>query len=127
MPSNAYQRLGIVTDKKLADIVLGDLNGLSCSTEFTEFVATQFRYYGYSVALNDPYVGLDLLRQYGRPAQGFESLQIEINRAVYLNEDTQEPLAHFPKVQADIEDILKAIAMYIRQALTRCAKPLTQL
>jgi N-formylglutamate deformylase len=117
MPSNAYQRLGIVTDKKLADIVLGDLNGVSCSAEFTAAVASQFTRLGYSVALNDPYAGLDLLRQYGRPDKGFQSLQIEINRAVYLNEDTREPLAHFPKVQADMEQVLGGIAHYIRNAL----------
>lgn len=117
MPSNAYQRLGIVTDKKLADIVLGDLNGLSCSAAFTDFVADQFRQRGYSVALNDPYVGLDLLRQYGQPVQGFESLQIEINRSVYLDEATREPLPSFPKVQADMAYVMDAIANYVRQAL----------
>jgi N-formylglutamate deformylase len=117
MPSNAYQRLGIVTDKKLADIVLGDLNGVSSNTEFTTVVATQFTELGYSVAFNDPYAGLDLLRQYGQPDRGFQSLQIEINRAVYLNEDTREPLPQFFKVQADIGRVLKGIADYIRSAL----------
>lgn len=117
MPSNAYHRLGIVTDKKLADIVLGDLNGLSSSSEFTDVVAAQFVRLGYSVAFNDPYAGLDLLRQYGRPDRGFQSLQIEVNRAVYMNEDTREPLSHFVKVQADMGLVLEGIAHYIRSAL----------
>ena len=117
MPSNAYQRLGIVTDKKLADIVLGDLNGVSSSAEFTAAVAAQFTQLGYSVAFNDPYAGLDLLRQYGQPDRGFQSLQIEINRAVYLNEDTREPLPQFFKVQADLELVIAGIAHYIRRVL----------
>ena len=117
MPSNAYQRLGIVTDKKLADIVLGDLNGVSSSAEFTAAVAAQFTQLGYSVAFNDPYAGLDLLRQYGQPDRGFQSLQIEINRAVYLNEDTREPLPQFFKVQADLGLVIAGIAHYIRRVL----------
>lgn len=117
MPSNAYQRLGIVTDKKLADIVLGDVHGLSCSAEFTHVVAEQFTSLGYSVAINDPYAGQDLLRQYGQPQRGFQSLQIEINRACYLDEETREPSARFDQVQADIGRALKGIAAYIQDAL----------
>ena len=117
MPSNAYQRLGIVTDKKLADIVLGDLNGVSSSAEFTAVVAAQFTRLGYSVAFNDPYAGLDLLRQYGQPDRGCQSVQIEINRAVYLNEDTREPLPQFFKVQADLGLVIAGIAHYIRRVL----------
>ena len=117
MPSNAYQRLGIVTDKKLADIVLGDLNGVSSSAEFTAAVAAQFTQLGYSVAFNDPYAGLDLLRQYGQPDRGCQSVQIEINRAVYLNEDTREPLPQFFKVQADLGLVIAGIAHYIRRVL----------
>ena len=117
MPSNAYQRLGIVTDKKLADVVLGDLNGVSSSSEFTAVVAAQFTRLGYSVAFNDPYAGLDLLRQYGQPDRGCQSVQIEINRAVYLNEDTREPLPQFFKVQADLGLVIAGIAHYIRRVL----------
>jgi N-formylglutamate deformylase len=117
MPSNAYQRLGIVTDKKLADIVLGNVHGASCSAEFTQVVAELFAALGYSVAINDPYAGQDLLRQYGQPEQGFQSLQIEINRALYLNENTREPIARFSQLQTDIGQVLKGIAAYIQVAL----------
>ncbi|MBL8377410.1 MAG: N-formylglutamate amidohydrolase [Burkholderiales bacterium] len=117
MPSNAYQRLGIVTDKKLADIVLGDVHGVSCSGEFTQVVSEQFKALGYSVAINDPYAGMDLLRQYGQPERGFQSLQIEINRAMYLDEDTREPSARFSQMQADIGQVLKGITAYIQAAL----------
>ena len=117
MPSNAYQRLGIVTDKKLADIVLGDVHGISCSAEFTQVVAKEFTALGYTVAINDPYAGQDLLRLYGQPQQGYQSLQIEINRALYLDEDTREPSGRFTQVQADIGLVLKGIAAYIQVAL----------
>ena len=114
MPSNAYERLGL-PDKPLADIVLGDLHGASCSTAFTNLVAAEFRRQGYTVALNDPYAGQDLVRSLGRPARGQHSLQGEINRALYLNEKTREPKRQFQEMRKRIQLVLQAIADYIRE------------
>ena len=117
MPSNAYERLGRVSDVPLADVVLGDLQGQSCSPGFTACVAGAFRSLGYSVALNDPYAGQDLVRTHGRPGNGCESLQIEINRKLYLDEDTREPLGRFAQVRSDIGRVLEAIATTLRAEL----------
>lgn len=116
MPSNAYERLGRVAPGPLADVVLGDLNGRSCSSAFTQRVAEAFRRRGYCVAINDPYAGQELLRRFGAPSRGHESLQIEINRAIYLNEQTREPLPHASRVRADITDLLHEMAAHIRSA-----------
>jgi N-formylglutamate deformylase len=116
MPSNAYERLGRVAPGPLADVVLGDLNGRSCSSAFTQRVAEAFRRRGYCVAINDPYAGQELLRRFGAPSRGHESLQIEINRAIYLNEQTREPLPHANRVRADITDLLHEMAAHIRSA-----------
>ena len=116
MPSNAYERLGRVAPGPLADVVLGDLHGRSCSGAFTQCVAQAFRQRGYSVAINDPYAGQDLLREFGAPSQGHESLQIEINRAIYLDEHTRELLPRASRVREDIADLLHDIAIYIRSA-----------
>ena len=117
MPSNAYERLGLPKGKVLADVVLGDLHGAACSAEFTGIVATAFKQHGYTVAINDPYAGMDLIRQHGNPSQGHDSLQIELNRALYLNEQTREPLPQFRQVQKDLSLILTTRASYIRQQL----------
>lgn len=110
MPSNAYERLGRTSSVPLADVVLGNLHGQSCSPSFTDCVAGAFRSRGYTVAINDPYAGQDLVRAHGRPGKGCDSLQIEINRALYLDEDTREPLARFAQVREDIGRVLETIA-----------------
>lgn len=117
MPSNAYERLGRVAPGPLADVVLGDLNGRSCSADFTDLVAERFRWRGYTVSINDPYVGQDLLREFGAPSSGHQSLQIELNRALYLNEQTRELLPRADGLRDDIAEVLRDIATHIRSAI----------
>jgi len=114
MPSNAYERLGLTEPGPLADVVLGDLHGASCDPHFVERVATAFRHRGYTVAVNDPYAGRDLLHTYGAPHRGHHSLQIEINRAIYLDEISRELLPRAGKLKADLHEVLKDIASHIR-------------
>ncbi|TAG32893.1 MAG: N-formylglutamate amidohydrolase [Polaromonas sp.] len=113
MPSNAYERLGRVAPAPLADVVLGDLQGRSCSANFTEIVTEAFRQQGYTVAVNEPYAGQDLLRRFGEPSRGHESLQIELNRAIYLDEQTRELLPRASAVREDIAKVLHQIAEHI--------------
>jgi N-formylglutamate deformylase len=117
MPSNAYERLGLPKGKVLADVVLGNLHGAACGADFTVFVARAFEQRGYTVSINDPYVGMDLLKTHGDPKRQHHSLQIELNRALYLNEQTREPLPQFGKVQADITSLLTDLARYVQQQL----------
>lgn len=114
MPSNAYARLGLA-EKPLADVVLGNLHGASCDAAFANFVGEAFRRHGYTVALNDPYAGQDLVRSFGRPALGRHSLQVEINRALYLDEKTREPKRQFHELRKRLHLVLQAIADYIRE------------
>ena len=120
MPSNAYERLGRVAPGPLADVVLGDLHGESCDGEFTRQVAQAFRQRGYTVAINDPYAGQALLRTFGAPARGHQSLQIEINRALYLNEYSRELLPQAHRLREDIAGVLHDLAARIRLS---CAAP----
>lgn len=114
MPSNAYERLGRVSATPLADVVLGDLRGRSCSVAFADCVAAAFRAQGYRVAMNDPYAGQDLVRQHGQPAAGCESLQIEINRGLYLDEATRQPGTNFARVRDDVSAVLLAVAAFVQ-------------
>jgi N-formylglutamate deformylase len=68
------------------DFVLGDRDGTTCEPEFTALVAENVAAMGYSVAINDPYKGVEIVRRYGRPGERRHSLQIELNRRLYMDE-----------------------------------------
>lgn len=76
---------------KRPDIVLGDLHGESCTAELTQQVKRLLEREGLSVGLNKPFAGGYIAEHYGRPSAGRQALQIEINRAIYMNEATLEP------------------------------------
>ncbi len=93
-------------------IVLGDRDGASCDPAFTAFVREALAGFGYEVALNDPYKGAELIVAYSDPGTGRHSLQIEINRGLYMDEDTLEPHAGFAGLKADITRLIAAICGY---------------
>ncbi|MEM9427891.1 MAG: N-formylglutamate amidohydrolase [Pseudomonadota bacterium] len=70
------------------DVVVGDRDGTSCAQSMRDCVIDTFRGLGYSVALNDPYKGFEIVRRHGRPAEHRHSIQIELNRALYMEERT---------------------------------------
>lgn len=119
MPSNAYERLGIRPPPPLADFVLGDLHGHSCEPDFTHAVKRAIESHGYRVALNDPYEGQELLRVAGDPSRHRHSLQVEINRALYMDEATREPTAGFDGIARDLARVLDELSGWVRE---RCAR-----
>lgn len=70
------------------DVVLGDRFGTSCAPALTALVGEVLAAAGLSVAVNDPYAGAALLARFGAPDQGRHGLQIELNRGLYMTEDT---------------------------------------
>jgi N-formylglutamate deformylase len=102
-----------------ADFVLGDRDGTTCAPEFTALVADVVRGMGYSVAINDPYKGVEIVRRHGRPAARRHSLQIELNRRLYMDEGTLEPNARYPDLEADLERLIAAVSAYVRAAVGR--------
>ena len=68
--------------------MLGDCNGTSCSNSIVELVETLLRSVGLSVARNRPYSGGFTTKNYGRPSEGVQVIQIEINRSLYMNQKT---------------------------------------
>ena len=97
-----------------ADFVLGDRDGTTCEPELTAFVAATLRGMGYEVAINDPYKGVELVRLHGRPRERRHSLQIEINRKLYLDEGTLEKHSGFGTLQRNLQRLLDALAGYVR-------------
>ena len=103
--------------RERADFVLGDRDGTTCAPEFTALVAEAIAGLGYSVAINDPYKGVELVKKHGRPTVGRHSLQIEMNRRLYMDEATLEPNAHYADLEAALERLLAALAAYVRAQL----------
>lgn len=77
------------------DIVLGDRFGASCAPALTDHVHRRLERLGYVVARNNPYAGGFTTHHYGQPARASHALQIEINRALYMDERMIEPLPAF--------------------------------
>lgn len=73
------------------DFVLGDRDGTTSAPEFREFVGAWLRERGYDVSINAPYKGVELVRRYGDPANNRHSLQLEVNRKLYMDEVTLQP------------------------------------
>jgi N-formylglutamate deformylase len=97
-----------------ADFVLGDRDGSTCQPEFTAFVALSLRDMGYDVRVNDPYKGVELVRAYSDPTAHKHSLQIEVNRKLYMDEDSRERTAGFEKLQSDLTTLIGAITRFAR-------------
>lgn len=95
--------------QKLADIILGDRFGASCSPKLTTRVERAFREAGFTVARNAPYAGGYTTRRYGRPKHGIHALQIEINRSLYMDETTLEPHTGFEPLKAVIRRVSSEI------------------
>jgi N-formylglutamate deformylase len=95
-----------------ADFVLGDRDATTCAPEFTAFVAATLSAMGYEVAINDPYKGVELVRAFSDPRDGRHSLQIEVNRRLYMDERTREKSPGFAKLQADLGRLLERVASF---------------
>jgi len=98
--------------KSRPDFVLGDRDGTTCEAAFTQFVARTLEEMGYVVKLNDPYKGVELVRAFSDPAAGRHSLQVEVNRRLYMDERTREKGPGFEKLRANLARLLQAVAQY---------------
>jgi N-formylglutamate amidohydrolase len=85
--------------------VIGDRFGASCDARLTRLVRDSLGKLGYEVHLNRPYAGGFITEHYGKPATGIHAIQIEINRALYLNETTLEATAGFAKLSTALETL----------------------
>ena len=92
------------------DFVLGDRFGTSCSPELTRLAASQLKALGYVVALNKPYAGGYITEHYGRPQKGRHALQIEMNRALYMDETNFAKSEGFERLRSDSLTMVQALA-----------------
>jgi N-formylglutamate amidohydrolase len=92
------------------DFVLGDCHGASCGPALVETVESYLVGLGYVVTRNLPYAGGYVTRHYGRPERGVHALQIELNRALYMDEERIERRPRLARLSAEMEGLIAAIA-----------------
>jgi len=98
-----------------ADFVLGDRDRTTCDPAFTEFVRQALVSMGYAVKVNDPYKGVELVRAYSDPARGRHSLQVEINKRLYMDEERCVPNAGYATLQRNLFTLVEAVRDFIRK------------
>lgn len=92
------------------DVVLGDRFGASAASEVTERIEAAFQAEGLKVARNAPFAGAFITQAYGRPSRGQHVVQIELDRALYMDEATVRPGTEFHAVQQMISRVLARLA-----------------
>jgi N-formylglutamate deformylase len=115
MPDEAYRKLGLPI-KPLADFVLGDLDGSTCDEPTMAVVEDALRSAGYSVARNDPFKGVEIIRASGQPQRGWHALQIEVKRSLYMDRQLLRN-AGFDRLHKAIDATLVALAAHVRRQL----------
>lgn len=104
-----------------ADFVLGDLDGTSAERAFTDHVEAALTGMGYSVARNRPFRGGYITARHGRPKEGRHSIQIEINRSLYLDLETLELTPRADGLKRDLDAFARGLAAWAaeRAGLTK--------
>lgn len=104
------------------DFVLSDLDAVSAEPGFPDLIERELRAMGYSVVRNRPFKGGYITALHGRPQEGRHSVQVEINRALYLDMHTLEVKHEAHQLRRDLSQLAASIAEYTRsEALVRAS------
>ncbi len=95
--------------KMRAQVVLSDCEGQSALRPYFELVKKAILAQGFELAINDPYKGGRITQRYGKPEIGVETLQIELNRMIYMDESTRERSSEFEIVREKLTKMMSAI------------------
>lgn len=96
-------------ERRSPDMVLGDRYGAACAPVVTATVERELTGMGYLVERNRPYAGGWTTETYGAPVRGVHALQIELNRALYLDEARTERHAGFARLKRDLTRLTNAL------------------
>lgn len=107
MPSVASSHATEFPGQAHADFVVGNRDHSTSSQALAEAVCEFLRARGYAVSLNHPYKGVELVRRYGDPSRHRHSLQLEINRKLYMNEQSLALNAGFAPLRADLQALVQ--------------------
>lgn len=98
--------------QRRSDFDLGDRNGTTCEPRFVDFVSDCLKEFGYQVTVNEHFIGAEAVRKHGNPANGVHSLQIEMNRDLYMDEKAREKSRNFEQVQLHMLGLARKVVEY---------------
>src|ERR1700730_11197285 len=103
--------IGVSRDEpRRPDMVIGDRYGTSCAALLPDMVEETLSRLGYSVGRNKPYAGGFITEHYGNPASGLHTIQLELNRGIYMDDGRRERGQRFAQVAADFASLADALA-----------------
>lgn len=94
------------------DFCIGTRDGTTCDIEFAELVEGFLTGQGYRVTIDDPYKGVELVRRYSDPLRGRHSLQLEINRRLYMDEPAIVTNQGFAALKADMTELIETVCEF---------------
>ncbi len=109
MPKKSLKAAPLVRGKQ-PDIILGDRFGASCDRWIMDAATQILAAAGFVVARNAPFSGGYITQHYGRPSKGVHAFQIEINRALYMDETRVERAETFDKIAETLSDVTRQLA-----------------
>jgi N-formylglutamate deformylase len=119
MPSTIHRG----TKKNKYDIILGTRDGETADDHLTQKLRALLEAKEYKVGINVPgFRGAEIVRRHANPAQNRHSIQIEINRALYMNEKTLRRLPRAVRLQDDLRSALESFRSYCDATLTPAQK-----
>lgn len=117
MPSVAGSHATLFPGEAHADFVIGNRDGSTSGGGVAEAIVDFLAARGHSVTLNHPYKGVELVRRHGRPHEQRHSVQVEINRRLYMNEATLALHDGFAPLQATLKALIEHLLAFDPAAL----------
>ncbi len=113
---------GILGHRPVAsDFVLGDRDGTTCNADFIHALRDYLKKQGFRVTINDPFKGVEIVRRYSAPTRGRHSVQLEINKSLYMNEETFEKSGDFENFKVVLDGLSAFCAAYASSRLRALA------
>ena len=117
MPAVASSHATNFPGEAHADFVIGDRDGSTASGRLSQEICEHLAGLGYSVSYNHPYKGVELVRRHSDPARHRHSIQVEINRKLYMNEQTLEITDGFAPLQTSLRSLVAMLLQTDPRAL----------
>ncbi|MDP3761221.1 MAG: N-formylglutamate amidohydrolase [Ramlibacter sp.] len=96
------------------DFCLGNLDGVTCSADLTGALRDWIGEMGYTVTVNEPFRGNETIRRHGNPQAGVESIQVELNKKLFVDNSTFRPTEGLEPLQHDLVTLMHRFAAWRR-------------
>ncbi len=117
MPAVASSHATDFPGEAHADFVIGNRDESTASAHLSRQICAYLTGLGYSVSYNHPYKGVELVRRHSDPARHRHSIQVEINRKLYMNEETLEITEGFAALQTSLRSLVAMLLQTDPRAL----------